>query len=237
MKKELTEIVVVIDESGSMGHVKDDTIGGFNTLIETNKGLPGDANITLVKFNHKVSKLYESEDISKVEPLNRQTYMPSGTTALLDAVGQTIDSVFEKIDSYPKEEIPNVIFCVLTDGHENSSRTYNNAEEIKGKIENMKKNFSWDFLFLGADQDAWATGRSFGIDQNIDYDSTDTGDTMRGLSHFTASVRMSKSSSSADYVDADYNYKHSFNMNADEMEKELKKFKSKKSKSKTKVKK
>lgn len=158
-----TEIVCVLDKSGSMSSVKDDAIGGFNSFLEQQKKLPGKAKLTLVLFDHRYEMKIDGAKLSDVSPLNERTYVPEGNTALLDAIGRAVTDVSRRIEKAPDKEKPNkVIVMILTDGQENSSSDYSN-EKIKALIEKQQKECSWDFVFLAANQDAFATGREFGV--------------------------------------------------------------------------
>ena len=106
MKKDLCELIVILDESGSMCNVKNDTIGGFNTFLETHQKLPGEALLTLIKFDSEYDIVHNGVDVRSVEPLNKDTYTPGGMTALLDAVGRAIDEVGKRYDSAKEEEKP-----------------------------------------------------------------------------------------------------------------------------------
>ena len=162
-KGEVTEIVCVLDKSGSMSSVKDDAIGGFNSFLEQQKKLPGDAKLTLVLFNHHYEMKIDGAKLADVSPLNERTYVPEGNTALLDAVGRAVTDVVNRINKAPDDEKPDkVIVMILTDGQENSSSDYTN-EKIKSLIEKQQKESSWDFVFLAANQDAFSTGGRLGV--------------------------------------------------------------------------
>ena len=163
MKEKKVEIVAIIDKSGSMDSIKEDAIGGFNSFLNDQKMVDGEADFTLVLFDDQYNMLIDGKDIQKVEPLNEKTYRPSGMTALLDAVGRTIDRVGERLDETPEEEKPSkVIFFILTDGLENSSSDYS-RERIKEMIEHQESKYSWEFIYGGANQDAFAEAGSLGI--------------------------------------------------------------------------
>jgi len=232
MNNEKTDLIVIVDESGSMASVKSDTIGGINNFIETHQKLPGKANLTLVKFNTKSSILYNDIDIQDVKFLNESSYSPSGGTALLDAVGKTIDLVLKKINN-SKEDAPKTILCILTDGEENSSIEYT-KEQIKSIIENVRINNDWNCIFIGANQDAWDAGSSLGSNQNVNFIQTDIRKTLKSMSHYTANTRGAGSSyatlynvagvGSAITYNAFTQYADSFTMSEDELDKELAKF-------------
>jgi Mg-chelatase subunit ChlD len=157
------EIVCVIDRSGSMDAIRSDAVGGFNRFLEEQKKLPGDARLTLVLFNHEYGLVADGAPLSSIKPLSDETYVPSGTTALLDAVGRTLDAVRARIDGMTAAARPDrVIVSILTDGLENASRDYT-YERIGRMIAECRKKRGWDFVFLAANQDAFATGRALSI--------------------------------------------------------------------------
>lgn len=170
MNKNLTEIIFIIDKSGSMLGLTDDTIGGFNSVLESQReGVDGEAVVTTVLFNGTVTKLHDRVDVREVEPMTKKQYIASGGTALLDAIGQTIDEVQKRIDNTPEDERPgNVICAITTDGQENASRTYT-KDRVKKMIEHQTKGHGWDFLFLGANMDAVSEAASIGINNSVTY--------------------------------------------------------------------
>lgn len=158
-KKKATEIVFILDRSGSMSHLADDTIGGFNSFVKEQQKLDeGDAFLTLVLFDDQYDIIYESKDIDEVPVLDNKTYYARGMTALNDAIGRTIASF------KPKTKSSKVVFVVTTDGYENASTEYKN-KQIKELIEEkkLKKNGAWEFLFLGANIDSFSVGDSYGV--------------------------------------------------------------------------
>lgn len=160
MDKNKTKIVMILDKSGSMHSCKDDTEGGVNSYIEKQKKLDGEVDFTLVEFNSQYNTVYKNVPIDEVKPY---TFHPSGTTALLDAVGSTIDSVGNELASLPEDERPGVVIVmIITDGEENTSREYKLAR-IKEMIIHQQEVYKWEFSFLGANQDAFAAGNSMGI--------------------------------------------------------------------------
>lgn len=159
-----TEIVFILDKSGSMQSIRKDAIGGFNSFIEEQKKAEGEANVTLVLFDSEVKVVYESVDIKEVADLNENTYVPSGLTAMHDAIGLAVDRLSKRL-SEQEVQPDNVVFAIMTDGYENASKEYSHGV-IKTKIENMQKN-DWQFIFLGANIDAVGTAKSIGI--NGDY--------------------------------------------------------------------
>lgn len=164
MKKGLTEMVFILDRSGSMSHLTDDTIGGFNSLIEKQKEEDGEAFVTTVLFSDDYELLHDHIDIKEIKPMTRKDYYAMGCTALLDAIGTTINTVGVRLSETPEEERPEkVIFVITTDGLENSSREFTRSK-VKEMIEHQQSKYSWMFMFLGANIDAVSEASSLGID-------------------------------------------------------------------------
>lgn len=162
-----TELVVILDRSGSMQRLAEDTIGGFNSLIENQRKLEGKCTVTTVLFDNKVEILYQGKNIKEVPTLTSKEYFARGSTALLDAIGITINETNSKISSMKEEEKPNkVLVAITTDGLENSSNEYSYSS-IKSLIEEKKKKLGWDFIFLGANIDAIGEANKFGIEKDM----------------------------------------------------------------------
>jgi len=158
-----SEIICIIDRSGSMGSIVNDAIGGFNTFLEEQKELPGKATLTFVQFDTEYEVVHESKPIQDVPILNSKTYKPRGGTALLDAIGKTINDTERRLSNMLEESRPDkVIIAILTDGEENSSKKYS-LSEIKEKISLQKEKHKWEFIYLGANQDAFAEAAKLGI--------------------------------------------------------------------------
>lgn len=197
-KENFTSINVIIDASGSMSGLTDDTISSFNTFLQEQKAFPGEAVFTLCTFNTDYRLVHDFTKIASVTDLDVATYRPQGGTALLDAMGTTIDSVGRKLAALPEEERPSkVIFLVITDGHENSSRRYV-AEQIKSMVEHQKDKYSWEFVFMGANIDAIGTGTNLGISAHntLNYAATSAGthQLYRSVSENMSNYRGSNSS-------------------------------------------
>ena len=177
MKKNLTEIVFILDRSGSMAGLEDDTIGGFNAMIEKQKRLAGEALISTVLFDSGSEVIHDRMDIRKINPMTREEYYVRSCTALLDAVGRAIRHI-GNVHKYAREEdIPeHTIFVITTDGMENASGHYD-SDRVKQMIERQKSKYGWEFLFLGANIDAVETARTFGIseDRAVKYHSDSKG--------------------------------------------------------------
>lgn len=163
MKENLTELVFILDRSGSMMGLEADTIGGYNSMIEKQKQEPGEAKVTTVLFDDAYDVLYDAVDIQEVSPMTNREYFARGCTALMDAVGKTINSVGARLANTPEEERPSqVIVVITTDGYENSSQEFNRVK-VKEMIEHQTNKYSWKFMFLGANIDATAEAESMGI--------------------------------------------------------------------------
>ena len=163
MKKGLTEIICVLDRSGSMSTIIDDAIGGFNTFIESQKILPGSAKISIVLFDDQYDLIESGVDINESKKLNESIYVPRGMTALLDAVGKTINDVGARLSKTEEDEKPEkVLFAILTDGAENASKAFT-KEKVNEMIEHQKNTYKWDFVFLAANQDAIQSGTALGV--------------------------------------------------------------------------
>ena len=163
MKKGLTELVFILDKSGSMEHLTDDTIGGFNSMIEQQKQEDGEAYVTTVLFSSFSQVLHDHVNIQDVQPITKKDYVPMGMTALLDAIGNTINSIGKRLSDTPEDERPEkVVFVITTDGMENASQEHTRSQ-IKAAIEHQQDKYSWVFMFLGANIDAVSEGSSLGI--------------------------------------------------------------------------
>lgn len=167
MKENLTELVFVLDKSGSMSSMSAESIGGFNAFLEAQKKLPGEAKLTLVLFDHEYSVIYSGKDIREVKPLDDKIYSPRGTTALLDAVGRTVDDVGKRLHDTVEQERPSkVLVTILTDGLENASKDYT-KKKLSEMISHQREKYSWEFIFLAANQDAFAEGTNLGISGHL----------------------------------------------------------------------
>lgn len=167
MDTNYTDINVVQDKSGSMIGLRDDTIGGFNSFLDEQKKAPGKCTFTLTQFDTTFNILYAGEDIQKVEPLTRETYKPGGNTALLDAIARTIITTGQRLEALPEDQRPaRVIFGIFTDGMENSSVEYGGEAghaKVMEMIKNQREKYNWQFMFIGASQDAIQSGSGIGI--------------------------------------------------------------------------
>ena len=177
MRKNLTELVFILDRSGSMSGLEADTIGGFNAMIGRQRGARGEALVSTVLFDTRSEVIHDRVDIRRIEPMTRRQYTPGGCTALLDAVGGAIHHIGQ-VHRYAREEDrpEHTLFVITTDGMENASRRYT-AERVREMIGRQKARFGWEFLFLGANIDAVQTAGHFGIgeDRAVNYHSDHEG--------------------------------------------------------------
>ena len=164
MKKNLTELVFILDRSGSMSGLEDDTIGGFNAMIEKQKKEPGEAYVSTVLFDNHREVIHDRVDIQRIGPMTQEQYYVRGSTALLDAVGNSIRHI-ANVHKYAREEDrpEKTLFIITTDGMENASREYS-YERIRKMIEHEKEKYGWEFIFLGANIDAAKEAARFGIE-------------------------------------------------------------------------
>ena len=167
MKNNITELVFILDQSGSMQHLCSDTIGGFNSLIEKQKSESGECKVTTVLFDTRIKMLHDRTPLEQVQPMTGRDYVPGGCTALLDAVGSTVRHI-ASVHRYARpEDVPeNTLFVITTDGLENASRQYS-RQEVKRMIEHEKEKYGWHFLFLGANIDAFDAADGIGISRDF----------------------------------------------------------------------
>jgi uncharacterized protein YegL len=160
MKDNSTLIACLLDRSGSMESIKTDSIGGFNKFISEQKKITGECLISLYQFDDKYDVVYENKDIKEVKDLE---LVPRGWTALLDAIGNTINRVGDSLNKLSEKDKPSkIIFVIITDGQENSSKEFN-VSKIKEMVEHQTNKYSWNFVFLGANMDAIKVAGSYGI--------------------------------------------------------------------------
>ena len=212
MKKNLTELVFILDRSGSMSGLEADTIGGFNAMIEKQKKEEGEALISTVLFDNDMQVIHDRVPLDSVPALTEKEYFVRGCTALLDAVGGAIHHI-GNVHKYAREEDrpEKTLFVITTDGMENASRRYT-YDKVRSMIEHEKEKYGWEFLFLGANIDAAREAARFGIgaDRAANYyaDHTGTGVIYEAVSQAVCQVRSCAAQLSADWkekIDADYN--------------------------------
>ena len=166
MKKGLTELVFILDRSGSMSGLESDTIGGYNAMLEKQKEEAGEAVITTVLFDDKYELIHDRINLRGIEPITEKEYYVRGNTALLDAIGKTINKIGNVQKRTAEDErAEQVMVVITTDGMENASREFG-YEKIRSMIERQKSKYGWEFIFLGANIDAVGTAERFGIDKD-----------------------------------------------------------------------
>ncbi|MCQ2406274.1 MAG: VWA domain-containing protein [Oscillospiraceae bacterium] len=177
MKKGLTELVFILDKSGSMSGLESDTIGGFNSMLKKQQELDGECRITTVLFDNDYELLHDRVDVNALSPMTENEYRVGGSTALIDAIGRTMDKIIRVQKSVSEEyRAEKVVFVIITDGMENSSREYSSAK-VKKMIEHETEKYGWEFMFLGANIDAVETGSRLGIrkERAVEYVSDSIG--------------------------------------------------------------
>lgn len=162
-KNNITELVFIIDRSGSMSGLEKDTIGGFNSMIEKQRKEEGECYVSTVLFDHETKVLHDRVRLSEVKPMTEEDYTVRGTTALIDALGGAIHHI-GNVHKYARpEDVPaHTMFIITTDGMENASRRYT-SDQVKQKIERQKEKYGWEFIFIGANIDAVETAARYGI--------------------------------------------------------------------------
>lgn len=223
MKKGLTELVFILDRSGSMSGLEADTIGGFNSLIEKQKKEEGEAFISTILFDDKSEVLYDRVPLTCIKSMTDKEYYVRGCTALLDAIGGAIHHIGNVHKYARKEDRPEkTLFVITTDGMENASRHYD-YKKVKRMVERQREKYGWEFLFLGANIDAVKTAGSFGIkaDRAVNYecDSVGTNLNFQVLSEAVTRVRKSHVTAAEEFdaptggdwakaIKADYQKRH-----------------------------
>ncbi len=196
MKKNLTEMVFILDRSGSMAGLEADTIGGFNGMIERQKRAEGKALVSTVLFSNDSAIIHDRVDLRRIEPMTRREYFVGGGTALIDAIGGAIHHI-GNIHKYIREEDrpEHTVFVITTDGMENASRRYT-SDEVKAMVKRQKEEYGWEFLFLGANIDAVETAAHFGIgaDRAVTFRNDAAGQALNysEVSEAVSAVRASK---------------------------------------------
>ena len=192
----MTELVFILDRSGSMSGLEADTIGGFNGMMDKQRGEPGEALVSTVLFDHETQVVHDRVPLDRVAPLDRETYFVRGTTALLDAVGGAVRHI-ANVHKYarPEDRPEKTLFVITTDGMENASRRYT-YEQVKAMIQRQREKYGWEFLFLGANIDAAKEAGRFGIapERAADYccDSRGTALNFRAVGRVMGDLRASR---------------------------------------------
>lgn len=205
MKENYTHISIILDKSGSMSSCLDATIEGLNSFLKEQKNEKGKVTVTFVMFNHRYSVVHDFVSLDKVSFLNKENYRPDGWTALLDAIGATIDTTGQALANLPEEERPSRVLVVIqTDGQENASREYLSSSEdksarIREMIKHQSEKYNWDFVFLSAGEDAIKVACSYGISPHttLAYTPINTQSAFQATSDYTKKYRAAKSSVSA----------------------------------------
>lgn len=195
MNKNKTELMVVVDRSGSMSGKDAETIGGFNAFIEEQRLQPGEATVTMVQFDHEYLKTFDRVPLAQVPPLTAETYQPRGYTALYDAIGKTVDEVGWVLAKLPEAERPGtVIVAILTDGFENASKEYTRAR-LAQMIDHQRTHYNWQFIFLASDLGAMKDAAALNIAPNMIFANADscegTTDAYQTLSRSVSQLRAS----------------------------------------------
>lgn len=167
MKYETSELVFILDRSGSMSGLERDTIGGFNSLIQKQRKEKGKCYVSCVLFDDVQEVIYDRVPLNEVKKMTQKQYYARGCTALLDAMGGAIRHIVN-VHKYSKEEIGKTLFIIITDGLENSSKRYTYVT-IKQMVERQKEKYGWEFIFIGANMDVIQEANKFGIDQAVRY--------------------------------------------------------------------
>ena len=206
MKRGYTHISVVLDRSGSMASCLDDTIGGFNSFLGSQRELDGEATLSLIQFDDQYEILEDMKAIGDCKDITVETYVPRGMTALLDAIGRTINNTEAQLDNKDEDEKPEkVIFVIITDGAENHSTEFNH-EQIMKMINRHREDNKWEFVFIGANQDAISVGGGMGVRaaNSLTYDQSQQGTTHMYMS-LTRGMNNYRSKSVKDLeVDSDF---------------------------------
>ena len=177
MKNNTTELVFILDRSGSMSGLEKDTIGGFNSLIEKQKKDKGKCYVSTVLFNESSTVLYDRVNLDEIKPMTEDDYLPMGCTALIDAMGSAIHHIANIHKYARKEDVPeHTLFVIITDGLENASHIYS-ADRVRETVKKEKEKYGWEFLFVGANIDSVETAKNYGIDANraVDYRADEEG--------------------------------------------------------------
>lgn len=199
------QIAVILDRSGSMSAVRDATVDNFNEFIEAQRTAVAEAQVQFVQFDDRYDLMYDGE-LSKLPKLSRETFIPRGSTALHDAIGRTVDQLGKEFASRPEEQRPDkVVVLILTDGHENASTQYS-KKQIAEKIKHQQDVYKWQFVFIGATEDAVLTAKEYNIPAGLSVSSSFTdvwkySNTMRAASSNVATYLRGSDTAVEDFSD------------------------------------
>lgn len=181
-------INLILDRSGSMGVVQDATIKAVNEFIKEQKDVPGEAKVSMYLFDDEYDVVYKNRPIKQIQKLNTESYVPRGMTALYDAVAKTVATVKEDLKGNRPDK---VLFVIVTDGEENASKEISSHKEINKIVTDARKKSKFEFLYLGADQDAWNIGRDLGICNTFNFAQDNVGESIMYTSAMTKAYRAS----------------------------------------------
>jgi hypothetical protein len=198
MKDQFTRIAIILDRSGSMESCKESTVSGFNEFIRTQRELPGEAMVKLVQFDDLYETVFDL-NLTRCPELNQSTFVPRGSTALLDAQGRAIVELGQELAALEEKDRPSkVIVVTITDGLENASKQYN-LDQIGALIKEQRDKYNWDFVFLGANQDAIQTAAAMGVPapSAMSYSTSKAGvaATMAAVSNYVGAYRAGRAAS------------------------------------------
>jgi hypothetical protein len=206
---ERTHIICILDRSGTMTSIIDDSIGGFNTFLKTQKELPDEATITVALFDDRYDLIYDNVNIKEAKELTKEIWYPRGMTALYDAIGKTINTEKANFAKLGDEKPAKVLVVIITDGLENYSKEYN-ITDIKKLIGDCEKD-NWNFMYLAANQDAFAVGTSFGVSAGNTFSYKASGQGVQSMSNTMNNATVYYRSMSSDMGDFVGNSKNLIN--------------------------
>ena len=204
MKEDFTHISIILDRSGSMESIKDDTIGGFNAFIAEQKKDPGRTTVSLYQFDNHYDVVYENKEVKDVSDLTNETFVPRGYTALYDAIGRTVVATGVYLNSISEEDRPAKVICVIiTDGHENSSKEFV-YDKIKDMISEQQTKYSWKFVFIGSDVNSMQVANGLGICKGNTLNFSNNSQGTKGMyTSLSRGISVMKSMDLASYTCAD----------------------------------
>ena len=211
MKNNITELVFILDRSGSMHGLESDTVGGFNSMIEKQKAQEGECYVSTVLFSNESEVLHDRVSLADIKPMTNHDYVVGGCTALIDAIGGAIHHIGNVHKYARREDVPeHTLFVITTDGMENASHRYS-SEKVKAMIERQKEQYGWEFVFIGANIDAVETASRYGIgaDRAVDYNADKLGTDIvySSVSNMVCKFRMDEPVSEKWCMDIEEDYK------------------------------